>query len=174
MAKSFHTILNEGTIEVKHLGEDATFDLPTWLTAASSILADEVALLEWAQEHEVLHGLLHSGIQQEIIRIRAAARPTIYSYADFDKYKAAIKLLSNVEDYHTNERDCQISMRLLKDDKAQDRIDNYVCKEVKKPGTTKKGEVTKTDAITALLKKGLSVEDILKVVEEQKTAKQQE
>ena len=166
MAKSFHTILNEGIIEVSHLGEKETFELPEWLTGAKDILGDMEALVAWAQEEEVMHGLLHSGIQQEIIRIRAASRPTINSYADVNKYNEAIGKLVVKDHFHMNDRDCQISKRLSCDTlDAQSRIDDYVCKEVKKPGGTKKAEVTTESAIEKLLSDGLTPEEIMKKIQ---------
>ena len=121
MAKSFYTILEEGTIEVNHRGEDVTLNLPEWIKAAAPALESESDLLEWAQEYEVLHGLLHSGLQQEIIRLRAAARPAV-----------------NVKD--------DTSLSIIADKaNAQKRIDDYVCKIVQKPGTGASNKIKKAE-----------------------------
>ncbi len=127
MAKSFHTILAEGTIEVLHRGQAVNLELPEWLTDAKDCLMDESALLEWAKEHEILHGLIHSGIQQEIIRIRAAARPSVNTKTDESK--------SIIDEQ----------------DNAQDRVNEYVCKPTLPPGSTDNKAVSK--AIEAERKK---------------------
>ena len=75
MAKSFHTILGEGTLEVDHRGETVTLELPGWLAEAKDVLLDEAKLKAWAEENEILHGLLHAGIQKTLIDMRAKARP---------------------------------------------------------------------------------------------------
>jgi len=116
MAKSFHDILKEGKIEVLHNGEEITLDLPTWLAEAGAVLMDEEALLEWAKDNEVLHGLLHSGIKQEIIMLRAAARPN--DVADPDGLKGDIVKVSIIDDAEG----------------AQTRLDDYVCKPTPPPG----------------------------------------
>jgi len=113
MAKSFHNILKEGTIDVLHRGEEVTLTLPEWLTEASEVLMQEEDLTQWAKDNEVLHGLLHSGIQQEIIRLRAAARPAV------------------------NTKDDTSPSLIEEKDKAQTRVDDYVCKPTPPPGETK-------------------------------------
>ena len=117
MAKSFHNIIAEGTIEVSHQGEDVTLNLPEWLKAANGLLEDEEKLLEWATEQEILLPALQSGIQKVIIDIRAAARPNIDT-----KTGATKSIKADIEN-------------------AQERIDNFVWKAVPKPGTkTKKSD----------------------------------
>ena len=112
MAKSFYTIIDEQEIEVLHQGEQVVLDLPSWIKEAKGLLEDEEELLKWAKDHGILHGLLHSGIQHEIIAIRAIARPSINA-----KTGATKSILADR-------------------DKAQDRVSKYVCKAVPKPGTS--------------------------------------
>ena len=140
MAKSFHTILKEGTIDVNHKGEDVTFDLPTWLTSAMDLLEDEQKLLAWAQTHEVLHGLMHFGIQQLIIALRAAARPTVKVFKDVDKAKAFMATIKDPSLWHINTSQDEFSKVMsaeLEKVEAQKRIDEFVLKAVPKPGTSK-------------------------------------
>lgn len=106
MAKSFYNILAEKEIEVNHQGEDVVLDLPEWLTGASEVLEDEKALTDWAKKNGCLHGLLHYGIQQFIIKIRAIARP--------------------------DEKTSIITDRV----KAQERVNKVKCEPVKRPGTS--------------------------------------
>ena len=123
MAKSFHNILDDGKIEVSHRGEDVTLTLPAWLTEASPVLMDEELLVEWAKENEVLHGLIHSGIQQEIIRLRAVARPPV-----------------------DTKTDTSLSIILDKEN-AQDRMNEYVCKPTLPPGQASNKKVSEAIAI---------------------------
>ena len=75
MAKSFHDIIKAGKLEVDHKGETIIVDVPNWLAESSGILMDSVELTKWATEHEIIHGLLHAGIQKTLIDLRAKARP---------------------------------------------------------------------------------------------------
>lgn len=105
MAKSFYNIIKEGKIKVTHGQNNVTLDLPTWLQEAKDCLENEDGLVAWARSNGVMHGLLHAGIQQVIIQMRAAARP----------------------DENTN---------IIKDrNGAQERLDNYKCTPVRRPGT---------------------------------------
>lgn len=135
MAKSFYTTLEEGSFEVKHQHEYVTLVLPEWLVDASDKLDDEESLLEWAQEHEVLHGLMHLGIQQVIIALRAAARPSVNAKTGETK-----SILTDMEN-------------------AQKRVDDYVLKPVKKPGSSKKTP-SPEEALKVLQASGMTLEDI--------------
>jgi hypothetical protein len=75
MAQSMFDIIETGKIEVNHNGEDRSFDLPDWLKQATGKLENKDTLLEWATEHEIIHALLHAGIADTIIGLRAAIRP---------------------------------------------------------------------------------------------------
>jgi len=124
MAKSFHDILKTGKIDVLHNGDEITLELPEWLAEAAEHLMNEDALLQWAKDNEVLHGLLHSGIKQEIIMLRAAARPK--DIADPSGLKGDMVKVSIVEDA----------------DGAQTRVDNYVCKPTPAPGAVSNKKVS--------------------------------
>lgn len=133
MAKSFYNILADREIEVNHDGETVWLQLPEWLTECAEFLEDEEKMLEWAQEHEIVLALFHSGIQQLIIALRAAARPN-----DKDGKKVSI----------------------LGEEKAaaQLRVLEYVFKAVSRPGT-KKVKQSDIDAckisVNAMKKTGL-------------------
>jgi len=74
MAKSLFTILDEGQIDVLHQGSEATFRLPAYFEDFPS-LDDETALRSWAENHNILHYLMQSGLKTWMINIRAVARP---------------------------------------------------------------------------------------------------
>ena len=138
MAKSFYNILEEGKLEVNHKGNDVVFDLPSWLSEADGKLEDEAALLEWAKEYEVLHGLMHFGLQQLIIALRSAARPQVKVFRDVDKAKAFMATIKDVENWHVNKSQDEFSKSIIADsEEAQDRIDGFSLKAVPKPGESK-------------------------------------
>lgn len=126
MAKSFHIIISDGTIAVKHTPaklnnsgvlkrektEEVVLDLPEWLTASNGLLDNEDGLLSWAQEHEILLPLLQNGLQKTMIDIRAKARPKV------DKNDETISIIEDI-------------------DNAQERVDNFIMKVTPKPGTSK-------------------------------------
>jgi len=141
MAKSFHTIISEGTLEVDHKGETLTLTLPNWLTEAKNILMDSEMLTLWATEHEIIHGLLHAGIQKTIIDLRAKARPV----TDKDGISASI----------------------LDDQHAQLRVDGFVVKPTLPPGSGPLKEFAKgvqsvlTSSIETLLGFGIPEDQIV-------------
>jgi len=112
MAKSFHTIISEGTLEVDHKGETEVFELPSWLAETSGILMDSEKLTDWAIENEIIHGLLHAGIQKVIIDIRAKCRPGTDVKSGLTKSIVAEKIA------------------------CQERIDGFVVKPTLPPGSS--------------------------------------
>ncbi len=135
MAKSFFNIIDDETIEVNHNGEDVTFDLPFFYTGDNKPnLENEEELLAWAREHNILHGLLHKGIQKDIIDIRAEARP-----ADKDGKKVSL-----IDD----------SLN------AQERIFDHKIKPMKRPGQTATKTITAEDAMKVLKAQGMTLEQI--------------
>ena len=142
MAKSFHEIIKTGKLEVDHKGETLTLTLPNWLTEAKDILMDSEMLTLWATEHEIIHGLLHAGIQKTIIDLRAKARPV----TDKDGISASIL-------------DDQLN--------AQLRVDIFVVKPTLPPGSgtpkafAKGVESVLTSSIETLLGFGIPEEDIV-------------
>jgi hypothetical protein len=133
MAKSFHTILVERTLEVDHKGETVILDLPSWLSDAKEVLMDKDGLVSWAQENEIIHGLLHAGIQKTLIDLRAKARPS------------------------TNTKTGESKSILDDRRQAQERIEEFVVRPVPVPGQGKtkafgKGEESALKAAIEALK----------------------
>lgn len=113
MAKSFHTIISEGTIDVLHRGEEVTFELPEWIQELKGKLFDEEALLEWAKEYEVTVPVFHYFVKELLIAVRAVARPSV--------------------DTKTDKSDSMIETS----NKCQDRINEFILKEIPEPGQSK-------------------------------------
>jgi len=123
MAKSMYEIIETGMIEVNHNGQDVEFELPAWLKEASGKLESEQDLALWADDNNVMHALLHSGIAKTIIDLRAAIRPA---------------------DIAGKEKGDRIKVSLIKDEEnAQKRSTNFTIKPAIRPGT---GGSTKTKA----------------------------
>ena len=61
MAKSMYEIIETGLIEVNHDGNDAEFEIPTWLKEASGKLESEEDLASWEDEIPALHALIQCG-----------------------------------------------------------------------------------------------------------------
>ncbi|MCP3683276.1 MAG: hypothetical protein GY861_11360 [bacterium] len=143
MAKSFHDIIKGGKLDVDHKGESVTLELPEWLKESTDYLMDSELLTQWAEEHEIIHGLLHAGIQKTIIDLRAKARPSTNSKTG--ETKSIIDDLVN----------------------AQQRVNNFVVEPTKPPGHSKgktflKGEESAlTSAIEALRIAGMDDDFIL-------------
>lgn len=114
MAKNFFETIEDGMLEVDHCGEKVTLNLPEWLIEAKGILEDESELVRWANEHEIMHGLIHNGIQKLLIDLRASARPR-----GKDAKERSIK--NEIE-------------------KAQANVNEFVLAPVKRPGQSKKAE----------------------------------
>lgn len=145
MAKSMYEIIETGMIEVNHNGDDAEFEIPTWLKDANGKLESEEDLALWADENKVLHALIHSGIAKTIIDLRAAIRP-----ADIAGEKKGEK----------------IKVSLLVDaEKAQKRSNEFTIKPAIRPGTgggtkTKAEQEVLTKVIQAMFDAGIDEETI--------------
>jgi hypothetical protein len=127
MAQSMYEIIETGKIEVNHNGEDVTFNLPEWLKNAAGKLENAEALLAWAKEYEIIHALLHAGISDTIIGLRAAIRP------------------AGKKDKDGN----MIPVSLVKDEiKAQERANEFVIKPKARPGTGGSGVKNKAEIDT--------------------------
>ena len=109
MAKSFHEIIKDGTFEVKHDSEYATFDLPEVLADLQGRLMDVALLDEWADKHGIKLAVYHSAIQKAIIDARAKGRPG-------ELKKVWQSMLADL-------------------DGAQDRIDRFEMKPTLPPGS---------------------------------------
>lgn len=68
-------ILADGKVTVNHQDQVATFNLPGWLSGVSEHLDNETDLANYLRERGVLLGVIHQGLAQEIINVRAKARP---------------------------------------------------------------------------------------------------
>lgn len=75
MAESFFTIIDRGTFEVNHKGEDVWLELPEDLKKLSGKLEDQKAIEEWLYEQDNLLAVVHSAVQKRLIELRALARP---------------------------------------------------------------------------------------------------
>ncbi len=145
MAKSIYTTLNEiNNFEITHGANTANFTLPSYLEGVRDILEDEEALIKWAMDHEIMHGLLHYGLQELLIKLRAVARPA----AKYEKN-------SNVN----------IGLTINADkEAAQERINNFVIKPLKRPGTggtqTTKLKAEKEKLVKVLKSMGKTDEEI--------------
>ena len=130
MAKSMYEIIETGMIEVNHNGDDAEFEIPTWLKKAAGKLEDETELALWAEDTGNMHALLHSGIAKTIIDLRAVIRPAdIAGENKGDKVK--ISLIADAN-------------------KAQVRSNKFTIKPALRPGT---GGSTKAKAEQETLQK---------------------
>lgn len=68
-------ILADGSVVVTHQDQVATFKLPNWMQGVSDVLDNETNLVNYLKERGVLQGVIHQGLAQEIINVRAKARP---------------------------------------------------------------------------------------------------
>lgn len=105
--------------DVQHEANTESFTLPSYLEGVGDILEDEDALVKWAQDHEIIHGLLHYGLQEMIIKLRQVARPPVKMEFDKDLGK---------------EVNIGKTINADKED-AQERINDFVIKPIKRPGT---------------------------------------
>jgi len=130
MAKSLFEIIETGSIEVNHNGDDAEFVIPQWLGDASGKLESEEDLTLWADETGFMHALLHAGIAKTIIDLRATIRPA---------------------DVTGENKGDKVKVSLITDSgKAQDRATKFTIKPAVRPGT---GGSTKTKAEIEVLTK---------------------
>jgi len=143
MAKSLFEIIETGLIEVNHNGQDVEFELPTWLKEASGKLESEQDLALWADDNDVMHALLHSGIAKTIIDLRATIRPA---------------------DIAGKEKGDRIKVSLIDDsEKAQERSTKFKIKPATRPGTGGKTPEQRADKALSLLN-GLTPEQLAKVI----------
>ena len=82
MAQSIFEIIETGKIMVNHDGEDVVFNLPNWLKDAAGKLENEEDLLTWAKGEGIVHALLHAGLSDTVIGLRAAIRPAAKKNAE--------------------------------------------------------------------------------------------
>ena len=74
MSKSVREQINQGLINVEHKGLFQDVELPTWLRNTAPNLDDVSALMISLREDGQLLGVLHQGLAQSVINVRAAAR----------------------------------------------------------------------------------------------------
>jgi hypothetical protein len=123
MAKSLFDTYVDGTMEVTHNGEEALFDLPTWMCEAGSILEDKEKLLEWMEKHDNTLAIIHSGLAKTKIDFCAVVRPADIP-GDLKGEKIKVSLIKDI-------------------DNAQKRADDFTIKPATRSGT---GGSTKTKA----------------------------
>ena len=127
MAQSIYEIIETGKIEVNHNGEDVTFELPSWLKQAAGKLENEEELLTWAKGEGIVHALLHAGLSDTVIGLRAAIRPAAKKNADGN----------------------MVAVSLVKDEeKAQIRANEFRIKPKTRPGTGGSGIKNKAEIDT--------------------------
>ena len=73
--KSVRQQLSEGYVLVNHQDQSANFDLPEWMKRTSKVLDDEEQLVQELRNSGNLLGVIHQGLAQCIIGVRAKARP---------------------------------------------------------------------------------------------------
>lgn len=74
MSKSVREQIGQGTINVEHKGLSRDIDLPVWICATANVLDSPDDLIKTLADHDQLLGVLHQGLAQSIINVRAAAR----------------------------------------------------------------------------------------------------
>ena len=75
MAESIYTTLQaRDSFKVNHEGTTREFTLPKWVPSDEEVEVEE-KLIEKLEEAGLLHAVLQSGIKQEVINLRAVARP---------------------------------------------------------------------------------------------------
>jgi len=74
MSKSVREQINQGVINVEHKGLSQDVELPTWLRNTAPNLDLQEALIDSLREDGQLLGVLHQGLAQSVINVRAAAR----------------------------------------------------------------------------------------------------
>ena len=74
MSKSVREQINQGIINVEHKSLVQDVELPTWLRNTAPNLDDAEALIDSLRKDGQLLGVLHQGLAQSVINVRAAAR----------------------------------------------------------------------------------------------------
>jgi len=164
MSKSIFTTLEEGSFEVVHIGNEVILDLPVWMEGLGEVFTDEEKMLEWARKNEILLPMLQTAIQAVLISLRAVARPGVKTYKNVNDFNQAIKLLGDDAPYYDKDsKKLTISKNIIADSvDAQDRVNDFVWKELKKPGEKK--AISEDQALEALAKSGKSDEELLEML----------
>lgn len=172
MAKSIFTTLEEGTLEVVHIGNEIIINLPEWFTEAGEVFESEEGMLKWAQDNEFLLPALQSAIQAKLIDIRAVARPTTKTYGSLEKFNEARAALKDPQNYHIDDRPTklQISKNIIADKvNAQNRVYDHVWAQVKRPGA--KTVISEDKALETLAASGKSDEELMELLRKKIEAK---
>lgn len=120
MAESLFATYENGQMEVTHNGEEAIFELPTWMKEAGKIIEDEEKLLEWAKEEGILLNTFHAAMAKWKIDFCQVVRP---------------------KDVPGEKKGEKIKVSLIEDiEAAQDRADKFKSKPASRPGTGGKTE----------------------------------
>lgn len=117
MAQSIRKQLNEGQVEVEHKGQKDMFDLPEWLQLSNDVLDSEEKLIEHLREQGLLLAVLHQGLSQSVIGVRAVARPNV-TKSDPDPAFPTAALRKRAASWKPNRLPSEDGGRLSKRDKA--------------------------------------------------------
>jgi len=139
MKENIFSIIEGGSITVRHNDTELSFNLPSWLTEASGSLEEEEGLLSWAQNNEILLPLMQKGLQALVIDLRACIRPS-------DKTIGKVKTVFP-----------------LTQEEGQARLDEYVLTNVRRTGAG--AGTVKVDKVRQLMiESGMSDEQIDQVL----------
>lgn len=152
MAESFFTIIDRGTIEVTHIGEEAFFTLPEIYQELKGKLEDEDEIKAWIDRHDMLLHLFYKFIQKDLIDCRAVIRPATKVFKDPDSFNKAVKELKNPNDWHILKSELKLSRRMSTClDECQKRLDEKDFGELpKRPGQSGKAAVEKKATAKAI------------------------
>jgi hypothetical protein len=150
MAKSFHTIIDEGVFEVDHKGDLVTLDLPDLFLEIKGLTEDKKALMAWVAKHNLELPVIQCAIQKRIIELRAIARPTVKKYKDKENFDSAMKKIVDPENWNIDPKNLELSLKITADDKCQDRLDKAEWTKVDRPGSGTKENVKKETEINTV------------------------
>ena len=167
MAKSFHTIIDEGCFEVEHLGDLVTLELPDMFQDLKSKTEDVEFLRSWVRDNGIELAVYQCALQKRIIELRAIARSTVKKFKDHEIFDKEVKKITEPDDWNIDRKNLELSLKIIADPKAQDRLDQAKWTPVERPGTGGKNAIkldtqieTIAKTIGKMLDRGDSVEEI--------------
>lgn len=144
MAKSLHTTMDEGTLDIVHQGEEVTVNIPDWILELRGHLFDKDHILAWLEEYDLVVPVTHYFIKELWIALRAKGRPVVKFFKDPDAYEKEKAELRHTGLYNFNDKDMSISLSLIKDkENAQKRINEFVLEPIEIPGQAVSDKVSK-------------------------------
>ena len=162
MAKSFHTIIDDGFFEVDHKGDLVTLALPEMFQEIKGLTEDKTKLVEWIERNDIVLQVIQCAIQKRFIELRAIARPTVKKYKDLAGFEAALRKIptNEVDDWNIDKKNLELSLKITADKESQSRLNEAKWTPVLRPGTNSKENVKKQaeiDAVTAAVKPWLAM-----------------